>query len=782
MELLACRDDAERGRLLDLSRRLRKTELYGTVLMLAAAAVSVPTFGVAAFLPPLPVLVLFWVLQSRLDRFRRPELALVLCVALTQASLAASVALATGPRVYLLPLLVLPVLLACSSLPARMAAVLTIFSVLLMVAVALGFDYGEVSDTPFALLYPLAVMISAAGITMVVAGLDVSTRGVAILDTLTGLPNRVALRARAAELEHQSRVNGRPVAILVADPDGFKSINDEHGHAVGDEVLRQVGALLRGALQAGASAYRLGGEEFVLLVGDADEGAGLELAERLRSAIGAAPIGGLAIPTSIGVAASSPGETFSFGRLFGLADRALYEAKRAGGNRVCGASETLSAGAGRAAGRQLGAAEQRGSGHAARASANGAARARAGAHPNGGLGDSVPAEVSGQAQATGGDRWAWWNAKEHAATGNWLVADDLQRRQLLELNRRLRERAKPAFLAGFAVGGASAIQYGWQILVPPLVMTVIYILTEHHIERFRHPEYALGLAWLGYQLSFLLSGLLANAPMIFAAALLLQLLVGSSAVFPPRGVVVGVAVTALIMVVVGVAEDLPLVERAPGILAFDIALVIVVGMIGVAVGRSTIDYRDLAIVDHLTGLFNRAALVTRVAELTHRSADASAPTAVVVIDVDRFKSINDSHGHATGDEVLRQIGMRVRRNLRAFESAYRVGGEEFVVLLDEVDWRHAEQVSSRLCEAIGESPVAGVPVTVSIGLAASSPGERFSYETVFRRADAALYEAKHAGGDRVCAAHMRPSDHSAGAAGAETVLVTLGAQSLQATT
>jgi len=794
MELLTCRDDAERGRLLDLSRRLRRTELLGSLLLMGAALVSVPTFGVVALLPPIPVIALFWYLQSRIDRFRRPELVLVACVALVQCGLAATAALAEGPRVYLLPLLLLPLLLSCASLPARMAVVLTIFSAVLMVAVAIGFDSSEVRAMPFALLFPLGGLISGAGITMVVAGLDVSTRGVAILDPLTGLPNRLALRARAAELEHQSRVNGRPVSLIVCDPDNFKAVNDGHGHAVGDEVLRQVGARIRATLPAGAGAYRLGGEEFVLLVGDADTEAGEGLAERLRHAISATPIGGLHVDVSLGVAASSAGEAFAFSPLFSLADAALYEAKRAGGGCVRVAEPLAAAfaagGDGSAAtastGDHLRTATD---GNGARnGSSSGAGEVLLGANGNGSTAAADAEDTGTSAEDTGtsspacarerprGDRWAWWNAREHAATGNWLVSDDLQRKQLLELNRRLRERAKPAFVVGFAVGGASAIQYGWQILIPPVAMTVIYILTEHHIERFRHPEYALGLAWLGYQLSFLLSGLLANAPMIFAAVLLLQLLIGSSAVFPPRGVIVGVAVTAAIMVIVGLAEDMPLVEEAPGVLAFYFVLAIVVGMIGAAVGRSTIDYRDLGIVDQLTGLFTRAALVTRVAELTHRSAHATAPIAVVVLDVDRFKSINDSHGHAAGDEVLREIGMRVRENLRAFESAYRIGGEEFVVVLDEVDWRHAEQVSLRLREAVAESPVAGVSATVSIGLAASTPGEPFDYDTVFKRADAALYEAKHAGGNRVCAAHRRTSEvHGAGSA--ETVLVALGAAS-----
>jgi diguanylate cyclase (GGDEF)-like protein len=753
VQLLSCRDDAERGRLLDMSRRLRAMERRGSVLFVVAAIVGAPAFGALAALPALPGLALFWILQRRLDRYRRPELALLGCLAVLEVGLAVSLAMAHGPSVYLLCVLIMPVLLASVVFPARIAALVVVFGTQVMLAVALTADLAAVRSTPWTLLYPLAVMVAGSGIAMVVASLDVSTRGIAIVDPLTELPNRMALRARVAELEHQSQINRRPVALIVGDPDRFKGINDKRGHATGDAVLREVAARMRAKLPAAASVYRLGGEEFVVIVSDADVGSGAGLAERLRAAIGDRAIEGLAVAMSFGVAASHPGEAFDFSQLFGQADRALYEAKRAGGNRV---RMWPLAGPGGVSANGNGAVSSPAQAHAELAYLEHEFDRREPIARDGDLAGERGVASNGRreprpAEAELGDRWEHWNAKEHAATGNWLVRDEVQRRQLLELNRCLREKAKIAFLIGFAVGGLSAIQYGWQILVPPAVMAIIYVLIEHHIERFRHPEYVLGLGWIGLQMSFLASGLLANAPMIFAAPLLLTLVIGSSAVFPPRGVVVGLALTIGITFAVGFAEDPHLMFSAPGTLAFFLALLVSVGMLGSTIGRSTIEYRDLGIVDQLTGLFNRGALVSRVAELTHRSAHERSPVALVVADVDHFKAINDSYGHPTGDAVLREIGYRVRKNLRAFESAYRIGGEEFVIVLDEVDWRHAENVATRLRDAMRETPIAGVPTTASFGLAATKPGEAFDYEKLFKAADAALYAAKRAGGDNVFA-------------------------------
>ena len=730
-------------------------ERRGSVLFLAAAAIGAPTFGLLAALPAVPGLVMFWVMQRRLDRFRRPELALLACLVVLEVGLGISLGIAHGPRVFLLPMLIMPVLLASVVFPVRVAVLAVIFGTQVLIGVALIFDLSAIREMPFALLYPLAVMIAGSGIAMVVAGLDVSTRGTAIVDPLTELPNRMALRARVAELEHQSRVARRPIALIVGDPDRFKVINDERGHATGDAVLRELAARMRANLPAGASAYRLGGEEFVVLVSDADVGTGASVAEQMRD--------GDRQPRDRGTRREDV--------LRGRRERRrravrVQPALRAGGPRA------LRGQARRWQPRAHVAARGPRAPRPTTATAWSRARTRAPTSPTSstnstaarrrcrtapaatsdGAGHALTPIVTGDAaEAEVGERWERWNAKEHAATGNWLVKDEVQRRQLLELNRALREKAKAAFLIGFAVGGLSAVQYGWQILVPPAVMAVIYVLIEHHIERFRHPEYALGLGWIGLQTSFLLSGLLANNPMLFAFPLLLVLVIGSSAVFPPRGVVIGLGLTVAIMFVVGFAEDPSLVLEAPGVLAFDLALLISVGALGATIGRSTIEYRDLGIVDQLTGLFNRGALVSRVAELTHRSSRDAAPVALIVADVDRFKAINDSYGHATGDVVLREIGYRVRKNLRAFESAYRIGGEEFVILLDEVDWAHAESVALRLRESIREEPIDGVHTTVSFGLAATKPGEPFDYDALFKAADAALYAAKRAGGDNVFA-------------------------------
>jgi len=709
-----CRDEGERARLLDLSTRLRTVEGLISVLFLAAALVSGFTFGWDSLAPAIPPLAAFWLLQTRLARFSRPELVLFGCLIAIEAGIAGGVVLARGPSLYLFAVMMVPALLASVVFPTRVAVAAVAISAALELGFGLGFDLPAVSRDPFGLLYPLEALVCGSGIALVVASLELATRSTAILDPLTGLPNRLALRARVAELEHQARGSGRPVALLVGDPDGFKRINDTRGHAVGDAVLRELGARIRAATTGVANAYRLGGEEFVILIGDANRQQAADIAERVRKLVCARAIEGLSVAISFGVAVSTSEQPFNFSELFGQADRALYEAKRSGGNRV----------------RIWPLAEEHGGAQTAEV-------------------DAIEALVSqlerreqpGEVAET--DRFDSWQEAHHAETGSWLVQDDVERRQLLELNRVLRERAKPVFVIGFALGAASASEYGWQILILPPVFTLLYIFTEHRLERLRRPELALGAAWLGLQAAFFASALLATRPMIVAGSLLFLLLVGSSAVFPSRGVAIGVIYTSLIMGATALLTDRWLLLHYPSILCFYIAIAAAIGMVGIAVGRSTIDFRGLGIIDQLTGLFNRAALDARVAELGHRQG---LEVSLVLLDVDRFKQVNDVHGHAKGDAVLRELGYRVRKHLRAFESAYRVGGEEFLILLESVDRAQAEGVAQRLAAAVGGQPLAGLPVTASFGIATGSPA---AFDDLYVLADRALYTAKQAGGNLV---------------------------------
>jgi diguanylate cyclase (GGDEF)-like protein len=121
---------------------------------------------------------------------------------------------------------------------------------------------------------------------------------------------------------------------------------------------------------------------------------------------------------------------------------------------------------------------------------------------------------------------------------------------------------------------------------------------------------------------------------------------------------------------------------------------------------------------------------------------------VVLGDLDHFKVINDVDGHQAGDAVLREIAYRWRTTLRAYDLAYRLGGEEFIVLVPGATEAEALGLAERLREAIRGEPIAGRQVTMSFGVAVSGAGG-FDLDTQYGRADAALYEAKDAGRDRV---------------------------------
>ncbi|RKS68583.1 diguanylate cyclase (GGDEF)-like protein [Motilibacter peucedani] len=162
----------------------------------------------------------------------------------------------------------------------------------------------------------------------------------------------------------------------------------------------------------------------------------------------------------------------------------------------------------------------------------------------------------------------------------------------------------------------------------------------------------------------------------------------------------------------------------------------------------------LAITDPLTGLWNFRYLSMSLAREIERATRFDRSLAVLMLDIDRFKAINDTHGHATGDAVLREFAARVGEKTRDVDVLARYGGEEFVLVLPETLLDGAVQLGERVREAIRELPFPGpeggpgIPVTVSIGIAAF-PEHGGSPATLLRSADAALYAAKRAGRDRV---------------------------------
>jgi GGDEF domain-containing protein len=124
---------------------------------------------------------------------------------------------------------------------------------------------------------------------------------------------------------------------------------------------------------------------------------------------------------------------------------------------------------------------------------------------------------------------------------------------------------------------------------------------------------------------------------------------------------------------------------SPELVTAPVVLIICVALLSTPLMRSDIQHRNDAVIDQLTGMLNRNALKVRVQELTQQSSVTGEPIGLIIGDLDHFKQINDTHGHSVGDAVLKEVAYLMRKQLRAFDLAYRVGGEEFLILLPGSD-------------------------------------------------------------------------------------------------
>jgi len=189
---------------------------------------------------------------------------------------------------------------------------------------------------------------------------------------------------------------------------------------------------------------------------------------------------------------------------------------------------------------------------------------------------------------------------------------------------------------------------------------------------------------------------------------------------------------------------------------------------------------SMAITDGLTGLYNRHYLDTHLSNMVQSSLKNGKAMSLIIMDMDHFKSVNDTYGHDVGDEVLKQLAKIIIQSTRSADLAARFGGEEFVILMPETPFKHAREVSDRIRKKVETTPFkvsheAGeITRTLSIGVSSLNM-EQDSPDFLLKRADTALYQAKNSGRNRVC-----PLDEEEAADLAEALQAVAGSKMMTA--
>jgi diguanylate cyclase (GGDEF)-like protein len=327
-----CPTELDRARVLDNSSRVRRARTVGAAAVGIALLATLPWFGAW----PLGLFgasaVNLLTLDRRIARSDHPENVVALSLLFTEAILAAGVAFSGGGQSAALPWMVVPVGMAAARFRRRVVVVGAGIGLLMTAAATLAAGIGSATP-PTYLIVAVALMVSVVAIADALQEAELNYRSESVLDPLTGLLNRKSLGLRFAELREQARLMDGSVCLIEIDLDGFKQINDLHGHARGDAALRDVVYEMRKALRNFELFYRIGGEEFLVVLPGVDLAHGAGVAERLREAVEGETRTGLRLTVSLGVAAAT-GEAVEFRSLFDAADSALYTAKQLGKNRV----------------------------------------------------------------------------------------------------------------------------------------------------------------------------------------------------------------------------------------------------------------------------------------------------------------------------------------------------------------------------------------------------------------------------------------------------------------
>jgi len=580
------------------------------------------------------------------------------------------------------------------------------------------------------------------------------------VDAKTGLhTSRYFERVLEEELAHSLRVR-RPLAILFADLDHFKQVNDRYGHDAGDRVLRAVSTRLTSVLRKNDVLARFGGEEFVVLLPGTESAEAMYLAERLRSAVQHHAFeldDGTQLHRSISIGvAVCPDDGSDAAALIKQADRAMYRAKQTR-NAVARAHVEAVPVVQAPTGVKLAAPQPRQSSQQI------------------GLRQRLEAVLLWGA-VLAGLYISGWSVLTIARLDAWDVVLPLLCAaviaELLKVRIYQVQLQTLSFSFGIVVTMAAATAHTYAAALVGLAGALVYLGTSRPrgtakiLFNLVNPALAGGAAgWLyrviaPHQSAFTAWHLLAALAAVLAHVAinlgLIALLVSFRSGRPvttvlrqsgwsiPTNILLGLTGAFL-----GIAHD----ELGPlGTAMFALPVLWMRFTLAFYASRSqtTIQTLELqaeqlehqALYDALTDLPNRRLLQDRLqAILEQRIVE---PVALLMLDLDRFKEINDTFGHDHGDVVLRETGTRLRSVLRESDTLARLGGDEFAILLPAASLDDARSFGGALLQACQEPlSVAGCSVDVgaSIGIAVG-PTHGGDAATLLRRAEVAMYKAK----------------------------------------
>lgn len=336
---------------------------------------------------------------------------------------------------------------------------------------------------------------------------------------------------------------------------------------------------------------------------------------------------------------------------------------------------------------------------------------------------------------------------------SWLCPTEFDRSRAVDSNARVRtHRLLGVGAVGVALIAASP-WIGYWVLIPFAITALNLTTVEQRLARSPRPERVSAWAMLTTLLTVGAGVALTGGPHSPALGWMVLPVLISAARFRPQVVLVGVALTTAAILLCTLGADPRSTIHDPVPVFATLALLAGVVSAVWALQAAELHHRSEAIIDPLTGLLNRHALRPRFLELAHQATLAEQPVSVLLCDIDGFKQINDRYGHGRGDAVLRDLAYELRKRLRSFELVYRLGGEEFLILLPGIAHRTGEEIAERLRTAVQESRPTGLSITISLGLSAGR-GDEVDYDRLFKQADEALYQAKHSGRNRLVAAPL----------------------------